>query len=253
MIYKIMPYFIFRRLWGDRRRYGTRVDFNDPDFKSWLSHCVKFYKDTQKGLIGGIVNHFGFKVLKRVPLQDKKVLEIGPGIIEHMEFHQGTPSEYHLVDMKPEFLELSKKVLEPHYDKVFCHENDGYNIPLESNQFDVVMSFNQLEHCIELDDFVKEIQRVLKPGGLFVGSVPTEGSFAWGLGRFLTSRRYVNKNFDFSLDKIICWEHPNFVDTIMKSLKKHFKVKSFRRKPFNFLPLDFNLTLQFIVQKGEDS
>ena len=59
-----------------------------------------------------------------------------------------------------------------------------------------------MEHVYELDSYVKELKRVLKPGGLLVGSVPTEGGIAWGIGRYLTSRRYVRKNMSFDYDKI---------------------------------------------------
>jgi hypothetical protein len=89
----------------------------------------------------------------------------------------------------------------------------------------------------------------LKPGGYLLGSVPTEGSFAWGFGRYLTSRRYVKKNFDYNYDKIICWEHPSFVNKIKDCLDETFiKIKTIK-KPFGFLPMDCNLSWSFIYQK----
>jgi len=44
--------------------------------------------------------------------------------------------------------------------------------PLEHDSFDYVMCFNVLEHVYRFENVVKESYRVLKRGGLFVGSAP---------------------------------------------------------------------------------
>jgi SAM-dependent methyltransferase len=54
----------------------------------------------------------------------------------------------------------------------------GANLPFASNSFDVVISFDVLEHVEQLDQSLQEIHRILRSGGSFVGFVPTEG----GLG-----------------------------------------------------------------------
>lgn len=95
---------------------------------------------------------------------------------------------------------------------------------------------------------MSELKRILRPKGIIVGAVPCEGGLAWGLGRFLTSRRYA-KRLGINYDKIICWEHPNFVDKIKSLLDKNFvKIKSIK-KPFPDLPFDLNLIWAFIYQK----
>lgn len=123
--------------------------------------------------------------------------------------------------------------------------------PLEDNFSDIILSFHQLEHICNLTDYRLEIKRVLKKDGLFVGVVPTEDSLAWGGGRYLTSRRYVKKNMNFNYDKIICWEHPNFVDLIQEKLNQNFQLIHSTKKPFNFLPLDFNLSWSFIYKNTD--
>lgn len=47
-------------------------------------------------------------------------------------------------------------------------------IQFESNSFDTVISFETLEHINIPDHGVKEISRVLKNDGVFIGSVPTQ-------------------------------------------------------------------------------
>jgi SAM-dependent methyltransferase len=78
-------------------------------------------------------------------------------------------------------------------------------MPFEADHFDVVASFNSLDHVDRLDRAVAEIKRVLKPGGLFLlltelGHDPTweePQDFSWEVVRrfepeleLLEERRY---------------------------------------------------------------
>jgi SAM-dependent methyltransferase len=56
---------------------------------------------------------------------------------------------------------------------------DGVNIPFPNEQFDVVFSSNVLEHIPHVESFQKEIQRVLKPGGIAVHCIPTPTWRLW--------------------------------------------------------------------------
>src|SRR5687767_4651469 len=46
------------------------------------------------------------------------------------------------------------------------------NIALDDDSVDVVVSFETLEHVVGQDDMLKEIRRVLRPGGILVMSTP---------------------------------------------------------------------------------
>lgn len=52
---------------------------------------------------------------------------------------------------------------------------DGESFPFSDQQFDSVLAFQVLEHVFEPKEFLAEIQRVLKPGGILLLAVP----FAW--------------------------------------------------------------------------
>lgn len=48
---------------------------------------------------------------------------------------------------------------------------NGFQIPFKNSSFDIVYSHQVLEHVRFPDQIVTEIIRILKPGGLFIGSV----------------------------------------------------------------------------------
>ena len=94
------------------------------------------------------------------------------------------------------------------------------------------------------------MNRVLKPGGILVGAIPAEGGLGWGLGRALTSRRWFKKNTSINPDKIICWEHPNFADTIIKELDRVFKLQKISQWPLRIPIIDINLIIKIIYKKN---
>ena len=49
---------------------------------------------------------------------------------------------------------------------------EAAKLPFEDDFFDVVVSFETIEHIIDYDKFVLEIKRVLKPGGQLILSTP---------------------------------------------------------------------------------
>jgi len=71
--------------------------------------------------------------------------------------------------------ELSVKIT---YTDFYKEDSNVLKLDLEKpfsikdNQFDMIMCFNVLEHIYNYQNTVKESWRVLKPGGIFVGSTP---------------------------------------------------------------------------------
>jgi SAM-dependent methyltransferase len=54
------------------------------------------------------------------------------------------------------------------------------SLPHDEESFDAVVSFETIEHLTEADQarFVKEVRRVLRPGGLFIASTPNRSNYA---------------------------------------------------------------------------
>lgn len=56
---------------------------------------------------------------------------------------------------------------------------DGYQIPFQDDQFDLVFSSNVLEHIPHIFEFQQEVQRVLKNGGLALHILPSASWRFW--------------------------------------------------------------------------
>ncbi len=59
-------------------------------------------------------------------------------------------------------------------DNLTFLQGDATRIPAEDASFDVVVSFGTIEYLKDADRFLREIKRVLKPGGLLIVSSPNE-------------------------------------------------------------------------------
>jgi SAM-dependent methyltransferase len=246
-----LPRIIAKRLFGDRERWGLEVQPDDPCWKEWEKTYLDFYVANQRQSVGNTVNHAGYTVMGKVDLQGKRVLEIGPGQIAHIQYWNPATDKsqvsYVLADIQSEMLDRSSEVLRENgvpFETIAVQRHG--RLPFEDNSFDMVVSFYTLEHLYPFRQFLDEFRRVLKPKGQFVGSIPSEGGLAWGCGRFLTSRRWLFRNTSIDPDKIICWEHPNFAEKILSQLDAVFEKEELIYWPLKVPSIDLNLILSFI-------
>jgi len=255
MINRILPYFIKRVLFGDRNRFGIIPEGSDQEWKIWQEKAVSdFYMNTQKTALGNFVHRLSFSCLREVDFAGKKVLEVGPGMIGHVGYMRDKPKQYVLCDVREEALRLAVRVLckaGVSYEAILLGNEGRVGLPFGDECFDLIISFNSLEHLSPLYEHLAEMKRVLKAGGRLVGGIPCEGGMAWGLGRFFTTRRYVHKRYGINYDKIICWEHPNFADYIIEQLNDQFNRQYLRLHPFPVLPMDLNLVASFVYTKSD--
>lgn len=247
----ILPRIARNVLWGNRECWGLEAKYDDPCWKEWEEAKLKFYLENQRKGIGRHVNDAGYKIMPDIDLAGKRILEIGPGDIMHHKYWKGIPKRYLIADIHEGMMQQAKDKLDTlgvTYEALTVQRNKPLKI--ESSSIDIILSFYSLEHLNPLINNITEMRRLLKPGGLLVGAIPAEGGFLWGLGRFLTSRRWLRKHTNIDPDKIICWEHPNFADKIISELDNTFKRNFISTWPFNFAPLiDANLVLKFSYER----
>lgn len=64
---------------------------------------------------------------------------------------------------------------------------DAIDLPLRHESIDVVIGLHVIEHIIEPERFIREVQRVLKPDGLFLLATPNPA----GIGARVTKSRWI--------------------------------------------------------------
>lgn len=100
-----------------------------------------------------------------------------------------------------------------------CHiiSGNGYSLPFKSESFDAVMSLTVLEHIVFVDEFLNEMNRVLKPNGTLIIDSPNWAGLNAPV-RALISLIFARKRY---------WRYENINDAILgifRSFIWYFKI-----------------------------
>lgn len=79
----------------------------------------------------------------------------------------GNEYDYHGVDISPQKVRVAKR---KGLNVIYHDLNQG--IPFPSEDFDIVVAGELIEHMPNVSDFLREVHRVLKEDGIFIGSTP---------------------------------------------------------------------------------
>ena len=144
----------------------------------------KFYPDMSDNWDDALFRQYILDVLE----PHHRMLDIGAGagIVEQMNF-KGKAGSIVGID-------LDERVLEnPWVDE--AHHGDASQTPFSNDEFDVIICDNVLEHIAEPEAFLKEVSRILKPGGLFMGKTPNKYHYMPLIARFtpLWFHKFYNK------------------------------------------------------------
>ena len=82
----------------------------------------------------------------------------------------GTAANYMGIDLDPHAIAEARREF-PEFD---YHVGSIFDLPLASESVDVVTSFETLEHIEVPEHAVAECARVLRPGGVMIGSIPID-------------------------------------------------------------------------------
>lgn len=132
------------------------------------SHEMKWWRD-RKAVEGMLNNsHYEYFFTAHFELEKdfysgKKVLDIGCGPRGSLEWADKTSERVGLDTLADFYRELGT---EKHKMKYCAAPSE--DIPFPDEYFDLVSSFNSLDHVDDLDKTIANIKRVLKPGGAFI-------------------------------------------------------------------------------------
>jgi SAM-dependent methyltransferase len=146
----------------------------------------KELKFTGERLVPGLVDeslwyeHIARYVFASQFVQDKTLLDAGCGTGYGANFLVSRGAKnVEAIDISIEGLSYAKKnysTSNTHY-KVMDITALGY----KENSFDIVTSFEVIEHITEQEIFISEVARVLKPEGVLIISTPNKGVYRSGL------------------------------------------------------------------------
>ncbi len=114
------------------------------------------------------------KVIKRSGIKEgMRILEVGCGSGAFTTFAaraSGIKGEVYALDIQPKMLiQLKKKLSRPEYrdiKNISLVEGDVHKLPFNDNFFDLVYTVTVLQELPDRNRALKEMKRVLKPGGI---------------------------------------------------------------------------------------
>jgi len=111
--------------------------------------------------------------LKKIP-RNARILDVGcgDGLLECLLAKKMPATHITGIDSSKKAITLAaEKAREQNLSNVDFMISDAYKLPFSNETFDAVVSLDVIEHLDDTDAFLKELARVLKPGGtLHVGT-----------------------------------------------------------------------------------
>jgi SAM-dependent methyltransferase len=109
-----------------------------------------------------------------------RVLEIGPGLgTDHAQFARAGARTY-AVDLTESHLQLTRQRFALERLETRLARGDAERLPFRDASFDVVYSFGVLHHTPDTGRAVREVRRVLRPGGVAIVSLyHRHSAFHW--------------------------------------------------------------------------
>jgi SAM-dependent methyltransferase len=129
-----------------------------------------------RALLGSYPRH----KIERSSLNSKRVLDLGFGDGRNMPLLADMGMEVHGVEVTQPICDLIKQRMADHGVSVNTKVGRNQNIPYEDGFFDCVVASSScyyMDQGANYSDHVKEIARVLRPGGLFIHSLPMPTTF----------------------------------------------------------------------------
>lgn len=162
------------------------IKFYDTEAKSYDQ--IRY--GTQKGKR---VDEFQKRILdsylERVNLEDSSVLEVGCGTGRFLPFMAEKGCNITGIDISEEMLKVARRrVDQSEHKKITLLQNDADEIPFRDNSFDIIYSILVINLIPDFKTAFREINRVIKPGGLFIFSVPFLDSIYFPAGIYVNSR-----------------------------------------------------------------
>lgn len=129
---------------------------------------LRYWKE-RKGAEGALSNeHYKYFYTQHFDIKDsfyngKTILDIGCGPRGSLEWASMASRRFGLDPLADEYLRLGAN---EHQMEYICAPSE--TIPLKDSECDAVFSYNSLDHVEDVEQSLREVQRVIRPGGIFL-------------------------------------------------------------------------------------
>jgi ubiquinone/menaquinone biosynthesis C-methylase UbiE len=139
-------------------------------------------------------HQYAINQIRNINTEGKSILEIGcgrGGFSRFMKQEYPTFGSFYACDYSETALEVGKES-EPDSSKIIWQKEDIQNLSFDSSSFDIVISCETIEHVPFPYKALEELNRVLKPGGIFILTCPSYFNF---FGIWCLYRKFIGKPF----------------------------------------------------------
>ena len=231
---------------SSRGKWPKQLRVLSEEEENARNQFVKIWHENLPGKFG-LVERFNHIFPLRSKLgQNERVLEIGAGLGEHLQYERPDWEQYACVELRSEMAATIRE----RFPAVELFVGDCQKeLPFGDAHFDRILAIHVLEHLPDLPAALKQIRRVLKSEGRFAVCIPCEGGFAYSLAREISAKRIFKKHFPAMNyeDVVVANEHVNFPEEIIQELLKHFVVIDKQFFPLRVPILNINLCIGLIL------
>jgi len=189
-----------------------------------------------------------------------RVAEIGCGSCNVLGDTQLHSAQKVGIDFSKQMLEIGKK----NYDEIALVNGDSNFLPLKECQFDLVLCLGVVQYIPSYTDAIRELSRILKPGGCLILTVPSKHSifniyrkmrrhslFYLGMKSLIYKALKVNKTVGrqykmhyFNLEEIDSLLEKNNLKKISSSFHTHGFMKTYRVGLLNKININLSRMLE---------
>jgi SAM-dependent methyltransferase len=106
------------------------------------------------------------------PLSGKRVLDVGAGLGESSVYFALQGASVTCTDLSPSMVDTASRLGKYHGVTLTTVVSPGETLLVPSNEFDIAYVANTIHHVTSKPALFSQLQRVLKPGGIFVSIDP---------------------------------------------------------------------------------
>jgi len=160
-----------------------------------------------------------------LPFGMERILDVGCAWGYDAVYLAKKSREYYGIDINPNSIAKAKR-LHPHLN---FQQASAEKIPFPNSFFDAVVMSEVLEHVKNEISTLREVDRVLKHGGLFVLGTPHRGAFS-----FLdpaNQKFYLKRYFPWLFNLFLAMKlksNPNYNEIIAQGIHRHYSISDIK-------------------------